>query len=117
MPERDRAMSERDGTMTDVASTYVLCPRLVSVNFRLRRKEESCGAEVGWCASKCGVMGSKCGATGSKCGARWSKGYCFYLIPNWSLALRQAHLNTGLRRYQKKDYTNKMKSWKDRTIS
>ena len=25
--ERDGAMSERDGTMTDVASTYVLCPR------------------------------------------------------------------------------------------
>ena len=70
MPERDRAMSERDGTMTDVASTYVLCPRLVSVNFRLRIKEESCEAEVGWCGSKHGVMGSKCGA-------RWSKGYVF----------------------------------------
>ena len=54
---------------------------------------------------------------GAKCRARWSKGYCFYLIPNWSLALRQAHLNTGLQRYQKKDYTNKMKSWKDRTIN
>ena len=25
--ERDGAMSECDGTMTDVASTYVLCPR------------------------------------------------------------------------------------------
>ena len=25
--ERDRAMSGRDRTMTDVASTYVLCPR------------------------------------------------------------------------------------------
>ena len=54
---------------------------------------------------------------GAKRGARWSKGYCFYLIPNWSLALGQAHLNTGLRRYRKKDYTNKMKSWKDRTIN
>ena len=46
---------------------------LVSVNFRLRRKEESCGAEVGWCGSKCGVMGSKCGAIGSKCGAKGIK--------------------------------------------
>ena len=54
---------------------------------------------------------------GAKCGARWSIGYCFYLIRNWSLALRQAHLNTGLWRYQKKDYINKMKSWKDRTIN
>ena len=46
---------------------------LVSVNFRLRRKEESCGAEVEWCGSKCGVMGSKCGAIGSKCGAKGIK--------------------------------------------
>ena len=46
---------------------------LVSVNFRLRRKEESCGVKVGWCGSKCGVMGSKCGAIGSKCGAKWIK--------------------------------------------
>ena len=43
---------------------------LVSINFRLRREEESCGAEVGWCGSKHRVMGSKCGATGSKCGAK-----------------------------------------------
>ena len=58
---------------------------LVSVNFRLRKKGESCGAEVEWCGSKCGVMGSKCGAIKSKCrskcrakcGARWSKGYVF----------------------------------------
>ena len=35
---------------------------LVSINFRLRREEESCGAEVGWCGSKRRVMGSKCGA-------------------------------------------------------
>ena len=68
---------------------------------------------------------------GSKCGARWikmwikvdkyaeqggAKNMCFYLIPNWSLALWQAHLNTGLQRYRKKDYTKKIKSWKDRTI-
>ena len=69
-------MSERDGTMMDVASTYVLCPHFeepMSVNFRLRRKEESCGAEVGWCGSKCRVMGSKCRATGSKCGAKGIK--------------------------------------------
>ena len=39
-----------------------------------------------------------------------AKDMCFYLIPNWSLALRQAHLNTGLRRYQKKDYTKIIKS-------
>ena len=83
---------------------------LVSVNFRLRRKEESCGAEVGWCGSKRGAIGSKCGAIGSKCRAKgikmWSKvdqnadqnveqsgakDMCFYLIPNWSLALRQVH--------------------------
>ena len=85
-----------------------------------------------WCGSKRRAMGSKCGAIGLKCVARWIKmrskvdqnveqggvkNMCFYLIPNWSLALRQAHLNTGLRRYQKKDYTNKMKSWKDRTIN
>ena len=25
-----------------------------------------------------------------------AKDMCFYLIPNWSLALRQAHLNTGI---------------------
>ena len=25
-----------------------------------------------------------------------AKNMCFYLIPNWSLALRQAHLNTGI---------------------
>ena len=43
-----------------------------------------------------------------KCGAKWiknvdqnavqggAKDMCFYLIPNWSLALRQAHLNTGI---------------------
>ena len=41
---------------------------------------------------------------------RGAKDMCFYLIPNWSLALRQAHLNTGLRRYRKKDYTKKIKS-------
>ena len=46
---------------------------LVSVNFRLWRKGESCGAEVEWCGSKRGVMGSKCGAIGSKCGAKGSK--------------------------------------------
>ena len=49
--------------------------------------------------------------SGSKCGARWikmwikvdkfaeqggAKDMCFYLILNWSLALRQAHLNTGI---------------------
>ena len=127
---------------------------LVSVNFRLWRKGESCGAKVEWCGSKRGAIGSKCGAIGSKCGAkgikmrskveqnaeqggakrgaRWSKtrskveqnaeqggakDMCFYLIPNWSLAFRQAHLNTGLRRYQKEDYTKKIKSWKDRTIN
>ena len=39
-----------------------------------------------------------------------AKDMCFYLIPNWSLALRQAHLNTGLQRYRKKDYTKKIKS-------
>ena len=48
---------------------------------------------------------------GSKCGARWikmrikvdkyadqggAKDMCFYLILNWSLTLRQAHLNTGI---------------------
>ena len=85
-----------------------------------------------WCGSKRGAMGSKCGAIGLKCRERWikmrskvdqnveqggAKDMCFYLIPNWSLALRQAHLNTGLWRYQKKDYTDKMKSWKDRTIN
>ena len=41
--ERDRAMSERrsvmeqcwsDGTMTDVASTYVLCPRFEEPSVR-----------------------------------------------------------------------------------
>ena len=46
---------------------------LVSVNFRLRREGESCGAEVEWCGSKRGVIGSKCGAIGSKCGAIGSK--------------------------------------------
>ena len=25
-----------------------------------------------------------------------AKDMCFYLIPNWSLALRQAHLNTRI---------------------
>ena len=69
---------------------------------------------------------------GSKCGARWiklwikvdkhaeqggAKDMCFYLIPNWSLALRQAHLNTGIMEISQKDYTNKMKSWMDRTIN
>ena len=43
---------------------------LVSVNFRLRRKGESCGAEVEWCGSKCGAIGSKCGAKWIK---TWSK--------------------------------------------
>ena len=46
-----------------------------------------------------------------------AKDMCFYLIPNWSLALRQAQLNTGLWRYRIKDYTKKIKSWKDRTIN
>ena len=46
-----------------------------------------------------------------------AKDMCFYLIPNWSLALRQAHLNTGIMEIPQKDYTNKMKSWMDRTIN
>ena len=141
--EQCRSMSEQCRTWPQLLCCALALKNLVSVNFRLRRKRESCGAEVEWCGSKRGVMGSKCGAIGSKCGvkgikmrskgdqsaeqsgskcgskcgARWSKGYCFYLIPNWSLALRQAHLNTGLRRYRKKDYTKKIKSWKDRTIN
>ena len=32
--EHDRAMSERDGTMTDVASTYVLCPHFEEPSVR-----------------------------------------------------------------------------------
>ena len=83
---------------------------LVSINFRLG-KEESCGAEVEWCGSKHGAIGSKCGAGwikmrskvdqnveqgGANCGAKWSKGYVFLFDSNWSLALRQAHLNTGI---------------------
>ena len=43
---------------------------LVSVNFRLWRKGESCGAEVEWCGSKRGAIGSKCGVIGSKCGVK-----------------------------------------------
>ena len=76
--------------------------------------------------------GSKCGAIGLKRGAGWikmqskvkqnmeqggAKDMCFYLIPNWSLALRQAHLNTGIMEISQKNYTNKMKSWMDRTIN
>ena len=82
-------MSERDGTMMDVASTYVLCPHFeepMSVNFRLRRKEESCGAEVGWIKMRSdGIkvwsdrikMRSKGDQNveqrGSECGAKWIK--------------------------------------------
>ena len=46
-----------------------------------------------------------------------AKDMCFYLIPNWSHALRQAHLNTGIMEISQKDYPNKMKSWMDRTIN
>ena len=100
-----------------------LCPLISGWGEKKRVVEQR------WGGSKCGAKGIKMWSKGdqnveqsgskcrSKCGARWSKGYCFYLIPNWSLALRQAHLNTGLWRYWKKDYTNKMKSWKDRTIN
>ena len=91
---------------------------LVSINFRLRKKEESCGVEVEWCGSKCGEIGSKHRAGWIKMRSKvdqnveqgGAKDMCFYLILNWSLALRQAHLNTGLRRYRKKDYTKKIKS-------
>ena len=69
---------------------------LVSVNFRLRRKEESCGAEVVWCGSKCGAKGIKVRSkvdqnADQNAEQGGAKDMCFYLIPNWSLALRQAH--------------------------
>ena len=131
MTERDGAMSEC-WSVTEQWQTWpqLMCcalalKNLVSVNFRLWRKGESCGAKVEWCGSKRGAIGSKCGAKGIKTRSKveqnaeqgGAKDMCFYLIPNWSLALRQAHLNTGLRRYRKKDYTKKIKSWKDRTIN
>ena len=55
--------------------------------------------------------------SGSKCGARWSKGYVFLFNSKLESCLEASSLNTGLRRYRKKDYTKKIKSWKDRTIN
>ena len=70
---------------------------LVSINFRLRKYygelRSSVDQNMEQCGSKHGAMGSKHGATGSKCRA---KDMCFISIPNWSLSLRQAHLNTEI---------------------
>ena len=61
-----RSVTEQCQTWPQLMCCALALKNLVSVNFRLRRKEESCGAKVGWCGSKCGATGSKCGAKGIK---------------------------------------------------
>ena len=73
-------------------------------------KTRSNGIKVRSDRIKMRSKGSKCGATDQNAEQGGAKDMCFYLIPNWSLALRQAHLNTELWRYRKKDYTKKIKS-------
>ena len=78
----------------DMASTCVLfltLKNLVSVNFRLRKV-------YGELQSRGGAVYQNVEQHEEKCRVRQSKmqskgDMCFILIPNWSLALRQAHLN------------------------
>ena len=71
--EQCRSVTERWQTWPQLMCCALSLKNLVSVNFRLWRKGESCGAKVEWCGSKRGAIGSKCGAIGSKCGAKGIK--------------------------------------------
>ena len=125
-----QSVTELDRAMMDVASSYVLCPRFEEPSvheFQVgERKELWSRGGVVWIkvwSNRIKVRSNRIKMRSNrikmliKMRSKVEQRLLFYLIPNWSLALRQAHLNTGLRRYWKKDYTNKMKLWMDRAIN
>ena len=66
MMEQCWSVTEQCRTWPQLMCCALALKNLVSINFRLRKKKESCGAKVGWCGSKCRATGSKCGAKGIK---------------------------------------------------
>ena len=75
--------------------------------------------------SKCGAKGIKTRSKvdqnvehgGAKRGARWSKGYVFLFDSKLESCLEASSFKYRITEISEKDYTKKIKSWKDRTIN